>query len=88
MLKLFEVKNGVEDKFLEKFDDFYTSIESANEYKNVMCFKLIEDGKENSLLGIRIHEDEILWRIERKGRKKRSRDKWFYNWKERILSMF
>jgi len=89
MLKLFEVKEGVDDKHLKDFDNFYECTEYADSLKDVKFFKILDDDKGKSykhiLIGMRIHKDEIIWRIKRN--KKRSRDNWFYRYLRKISSL-
>jgi len=72
--KLYKVVNN-DRKLLSEFDDFYKAIKSANSYKNIKVFEL-DGGEGQVLIGLRIHTDEIVWRIRR--RDERGRDGWFH----------
>lgn len=86
LFKVSETENG-EDELLQSHDDFYTCIDNANDYPDIKCFKVTDNGKDKFMIGIRISQEEVLWRIKRDGKNKRGRDSWFYRWKNRILSM-
>ena len=83
---MYTLYDQVRDKELAQFDDFYQAIEGAVTIPDIKVFRLKNGGKE--IIGLRIHPDEIVWRLPRDGEKikRRARDNWFYFWKTRILN--
>ena len=86
---MFTLYDQVRNVPLATFDHFIDAIEEAVKIKGVTVFRLKNSG-EKEIIGLRIHPDEVVWRLPRNGEtvqlKRRARDNWFYQWKTRILN--
>lgn len=73
--KLFKIVADGSEELLGDFENFYEAVESTESYMDAKLFRLYDDKK--YMTGIRLASDQVVWRLPRKGREKRGRDRWF-----------